>query len=405
MSIIKIVKKQLLISLAILLFLGIGTTVAILYGKGYRIDFTGSKSILKGTGLLVATSTPDGAQVFINDHLTTATNNTINLAPGQYKVRIFKDGYFSWEKTIDVEEEVVSKAEALLFPTTPKLESITETGALSPVIDPSFTKIAYIVASQSARQNGIFVLDMGNRSLLSLSSGATQIADGTAVNFEKATLSWSPDGKQLLATVPTTASNRVTIYLLNATAMNNAPQDVTETLSTVTDGWQKIAADKQTAQLNTLKPTLKAFANSFMSNLQWSPDETKFFYTASDSAELAEIITPKIIGADSMQEDRNLVKGNVYLYDTKEDKNFLVAKAEDIANEKLMWFPDSKHIIAVHDKKVDIREYDGANNTTVYAGPFADNYVFPWPTGDNIVVLTNLGNATILPNLYTISLK
>lgn len=405
MSIIKIVKKQLLISLAILLFLGIGTTVAILYGKGYRIDFTGSKSILKGTGLLVATSTPDGAQVFINDHLTTATNNTINLAPGQYKVRIFKDGYFSWEKTIDVEEEVVSKAEALLFPTTPKLESITETGALSPVIDPSFTKIAYIVASQSARQNGIFVLDMGNRSLLSLSSGATQIADGTAVNFEKATLSWSPDGKQLLATVPTTASNRVTIYLLNATAMNNAPQDVTETLSTVTDGWQKIAADKQTAQLNTLKPTLKAFANSFMSNLQWSPDETKFFYTASDSAELAEIITPKIIGADSMQEDRNLVKGNVYLYDTKEDKNFLVAKAEDIANEKIMWFPDSKHIIAVHDKKVDIREYDGANNTTVYAGPFADNYVFPWPTGDNIVVLTNLGNATILPNLYTISLK
>lgn len=399
-------RRQLLISLMILLFLGIGTTIAVLYGKGYRIDFTGTKSILKGTGLLVATSAPDGAQVLVNDHLTTATNNTINLAPGTYKIRIFKDGYFPWEKTITVQEEVVSKAEALLFPTTPKLESITETGALSPVIDPSFTKVAYIVASQSARKNGIFVLDMGNRSLLALSSNANQIVDGTSVDFTHATLSWSPDGKQILATLPgTTPTAKQTSYLLDATTLNSTPQDVTETLSAVTDNWNKIATDKQTAQMNTLKPNLKAFAMQYMADLQWSPDETKFFYTASQSSELAQIITPKIIGSDSMQEDRILVKGNVYLYDMKEDKNFLIAKAEQLPNEKIMWFPDSKHLIVVHDKRVDIREYDNGNNTTVYAGPFVDSYAFPWPTGDNVVVLTDLGNSSILPNLYTISLK
>lgn len=397
-------KRQLVISLAILLFLGIGTTIAILYGKGYRIDFTGTKGILKGTGLLVATSTPDGAQVFVNDHLTTATNNTINLAPGSYKIKIFKDGYFPWEKTIDVQEEVVSKAEALLFPTTPKLESITETGAINPVIDPSFTKIAYIVSSQSARLNGVYVLDMGNRSLLSLSNGVTQIADDTVVNFDNATLSWSPNGKQLLATVPVNTT-RSTTYLLDATTMNSNPQDVTETLTSVNDSWHTTATEKQTAQLNTLRPDLKAFAISHMNDLQWSPDETKFFYIASESGELSQIITPKVIGADSTQEDRSLVKGNMYLYDTKEDKNFLIAKAGEIGNEKIMWFPDSKHVIIVHDKKVDIREYDGSNNTTIYAGPFTDSYVFPWPTADNIVVLTNLGNSAVPPNLYTISLK
>lgn len=397
-------KRQLLISLAILLFLGIGTLIAIFYGKGYRIDFTGSKSILKGTGLLVATSTPDGASVFVNDHLTTATNNTINLAPGQYKIRIFKDGYFPWEKTITVDQEVVSKAEALLFPTTPKLESISETGALAPSIDPSFTKIAYVVASQSARKNGVYVLDMGNRSLLTLSSSATQIADDTAVTFDNASLSWSPDGKQILASIPT-PSGKTTKYLLDTTSMNNSPQDVTETFSTVTDNWNKLATDKQTAQLNTLKPSLKAFALTNMSNIVWSPDETKLMYTASESALMDQMITPKVIGADSMQEDRNLVKGNVYLYDTKEDKNFLLMKADQTVNQKVTWFPDSKHLIVVHDKRVDIREYDGGNNTTIYAGPFVDSYVFPWPTGDNIVVLTNLGNPDILPNLYTISLK
>ncbi len=398
-------RRQILISFFILLFLGIGTLIAVFYGRGYRIDLSGSKGILKGSGLLVATSTPDGAQVLVNEHLTTATNNTINLAPGTYKVRIFKDGYFPWEKTITVQEEVVSKAEALLFPTTPKLESITATGALNPAIDPSMTKIAYAVASQSATKNGVYVLDMANRSLLNLQNNATQISDGTVVDFTQANLSWSPDGKQILASITPTGTTRPTIYLLDTSKMNTTPQDVTETIATVNTNWEKIATEKETAQLNTLKPTLKLFAMQNMANLQWSPDETKFFYTASESGLLQQIITPKIIGADSVQEDRNLVKGNAYLYDTKEDKNFLIVKAEDVVGQKIMWFPDSKHLIVVHNKRVDIREYDGANNTTIYAGPFIDSDGFPWPTGDNIVVLTNLGNSDIQPNLYTISLK
>lgn len=399
-------KRQILISFFIILFLAVGTTIAVLYGKGYRIDFTGTKGILKGTGLLVTTSSPDGAQVFINGHLTTATNNTINLPPGSYVVKIFKDGYFPWQKTIAVQEEVVSKAEATLFPTTPKLESITDTGALHPVIDPSFTKIAYVVASQSARANGIYVLTLGAPSLLTLQNNAQQIADDTVVNFDNATLSWSPDGKQILASVPpANGTGKPTLYMLDATQMNSNPQDVTETIAAVTASWDKLTADKQAAELNTLKPSLKAFALSHMSSIVWSPDQTKFFYTASNSAILQQIITPPIIGADSTPQDRNLVQGNMYVYDTKEDKNFLLARSDQVASEKIMWFPDSAHLIVVHDKRVDIREYDGANNTTVYAGPFTDSYVFPWTNGDDIVVLTDLGNTNVLPNLYTISLK
>ncbi|MBI3093109.1 MAG: hypothetical protein HYZ02_02635, partial [Candidatus Levybacteria bacterium] len=68
-------------------------------------------------------------------------------------------------------------------------------------------------------------------------------------------------------------------------------------------------------------------------------------------------------------------------------------------------FPDSKHLIYVEEKKINILEYDGANKTTIYAGPFVDNYVFPWPNGSKLVVLTNLGNENIPPNLYTIGLK
>src|SRR5260221_6544230 len=175
-------RKQLLLSLGILAFLALATIMVILYGEGYRFGFNGKPEVV-GTGLLVATSSPDGAQVFVNNHLTTATNNTINLFPGTYSVKIFKDGYFSWQKQIVVQKEVVAKAEALLFPTAPQLASLTQTGVSHPVIDPTLTKVAFTVASQSVRKNGIYIFNLGNHSLISLQGGATQIADDTTDTF------------------------------------------------------------------------------------------------------------------------------------------------------------------------------------------------------------------------------
>ena len=86
------------ISLLILVFLVMGTTLAILYAKGYRFNFLSGKPTVSKTGLLVTTSIPDGAAVFVNGALKTATNNTLDLAPGQYTITISKDGYFSWKK-------------------------------------------------------------------------------------------------------------------------------------------------------------------------------------------------------------------------------------------------------------------------------------------------------------------
>src|SRR3990167_7293589 len=99
-------KKVLISGILIGLFITIGGIAAILYATGYRIDFggngTGNIKFIEGTGLLVATSKPDGARVLINGHLTTATNNTINLAPDQYDVEIQKDGYLPWKKKITI---------------------------------------------------------------------------------------------------------------------------------------------------------------------------------------------------------------------------------------------------------------------------------------------------------------
>src|SRR5207248_3293279 len=149
----------------------------------------------------------------INGHLTTATNNTINLSPGKYKVEILKDGYFPWVKTISVQKEVVSKAEALLFPIYPKLENITVNGVNNQVLDPSGQKIAFTFASQSAVKNGVYILNMNSGPILSLQSAQIQLANDIPDLFSTAKLSWSPDSQNVLATV--SAGIRFTTYLLS----------------------------------------------------------------------------------------------------------------------------------------------------------------------------------------------
>jgi hypothetical protein len=403
-----LMKKQLLIPALIVLFLIIGTVIAVMLGRGYSLNWNGNGSILSGTGLLVATSSPDGAQVIINGHLTTATDNTINLAPGEYDVKIFKEGYSSWEKKITVKKEVVSKADALLFPTAPQLTSITNVGVLNPVIDPSFTKIAYAVASQSAVKNGVYVLDMSVRPILTLQNASSQITQDLVNAFSLSTFRWSPDSTQILATI--TKQDASTTYLLQTNGLNQSPQDVTETIVPVNNSWQNIKTDKDTAQLNSLAKNLRTVVANDFNILQWSADETKILYQASESATIPLIIEPALIGTNSTPQIREIKKGEVYVYDTKEDRNYLILSSLptsqfDNGELPIMWYPDSKHLVYVHDGRIDMMEYDAQNQTTVYAGPFVDDYVFPWPDATKLVILTNLGNPNIAPNLYTIGLK
>ncbi len=403
--------KKIAFYIATFLFLLVTTLAVILYGKGYNFNFGNGKIGISGTGLLAATSQPDGAGIYINDHLTSATNNTISLPPGEYDVKISKSGYSPWYKKIKIEKEVVSSAYAFLIPTAPKLDNITHAGVSSPVLDPTRTKLAYTVSSlDDPRKNGIYILDMGLRPILTLQSSSSQIADDTIDNFSKALLTWSPDAKELVATI-SAGPNINTTYLLK-TGFNENPQDITATLATVNSAWKEQKDSQDKSQLLGFKAKLLSLIKENFKILSWSEDETKILYTATQSASLPLIINPPLIGTNSQSEEREIKIGTVYVYDIREDKNFKILdampehKSQDFINGfPLNWFTDSKHLIYVADKKIQIMDYDGQNKTTIYAGPFMDGYVFSWPDGSKILILTNLGNPTISPNLYTIGLK
>lgn len=408
------VKKQIFVSLLVMTLLILGTIIMILYGKGYRIGLQGDQGPqLSKTGILQIKSKPTGAQIYIDGNLAGATDDDITLTPGKYTIRVSKDGYNDWQKDIQIEREIVSSAEALLLPKAPTLQSISTFGVESAVVDPTGTKIAFRIASNSAEKNGIYVLELTNRvfPVLAGQSNSTQIVDETIDTFSHAELSWSPDGKQILASIPLGESS--TYYLLNSDGFNQTPQNVTLTVQNVLDSWEEQRLDKQTARIKSLKPQLQTFAKENFRILSFSPDDNKILYQASASAQMPVFTTPRLIGNNWLYERRDLKKGAIYVYDIKEDVNTRIIDTIDEQCTELetncvrpfTWFPDSNHLVYVHDRKIEIVEDDGSNMTTVYAGPFVDHYVYPWPDGSKIVILTNLGNSTTSPTLYTIGLK
>lgn len=374
----------------------LATVFVISLARGYQIDFT--KKEFSSTGILVATSDPDGAEVFINGKLKTATNNTINLSPASYKVKIVKDGFTPWEKEIIIKKEEVFKTNALLFPSVPDLRPLTLTGAINPVPSPDNSRIAFGVASASAEKNGIWVVDTGRiLSSDSIFSGADfrQIyQDTTGLSLAQSKLLWSPDSREIVA-----SSGANLAVLLQTDRNNDQPTFVTGSLKITFSQWNKQITLKNKAQTSKLKPELLAFLATTTANIRFSPDETKILYQATTSAYLSTYLSTYLPGTNPTAQTRQLAPGKNYVYDLKEDRNYLI-------NDDVIWFPSSRHLLSSSNNQIRIMEYDGTNKALVYAGPFKPGFVLSWPNWSKIIILTSLNN---LPgsqdNLYTINLR
>jgi hypothetical protein len=401
-------RKVVLSSVGLVALLIIVTTIAVLLASGYRITLDNGKTFVEGTGVMVFTSQPDGARVYVNDHLSTATDNTINLQPGEYTVRIEKDGYFPWNKKLTVKQGEVSQANALLFPNTTKLDPLTTTGAANATVDSTNTLIAYSVTGAQPRKNGIYLMNMSSRAILPIGGLATQLTDNTIADFSQAMLSFSPDGDQLLASV--SAEFGTAYYLLATNTFNETPQDVTNTLLQVQSEWEADRITERTRQIRTLPRSLQPIFTKNFVEVQFSPENDKILYTASGSANLGLVKNPPLKGVNSTPQVRDIKDKNMYVYDIKEDRNYLLwespsQESTTSAKPAFIWHPSARHLLYIDSGKINSIEYDGQNNTTLYAGPFSEDFMTVWPDGSNIAILTNLNIPTAPYNLYKIGLK
>lgn len=366
------------------------------YARGYRINF--SKLKFEPNGILVIKSDPSGAQIFVNGNFQTGTDATISLSPGIYDIDVKKDGYFPWHKRLSIEKEVVTQANVLLFKVVPAFSPVTFSGVFNPVASLDLTKIAYSIYQSETvggEKAGLWVMDTFNLPL-GFTREPRRITDG---DLKGATYEFSPNGGQMLVSFPNGT------FLLDTGSFVSQAQrvNVASKKAQILSDWEKEKKIKLDSQVRAVPNEVADILTRKAKSVVFSPDENLVLYTASASAQIPDNLIPQLPGSSTQRQDRGIKEDQTYVYDIKEDRNFLILDRK--ANVAIRWFPTSRHLILAEEGKITIMEYDGTNRQTVYSGSYVSPHAFPSANTGRLLLLTNLGADSASPNLYSLNLK
>jgi PEGA domain len=380
------------------------TLIISIFARGYKINFNpNNKSIITATGILSATSKPKGASVYLNDRLVTATDDNLNLKPNDYQLKIVKDGYLPWQKTIQIKKETVYQSNTQLFRSVPDLSPITYTGAINPIISPDNNKIVYAVASASAAaDNGLFIIELNKNFPLNNRITPRQISPNLSnLNWSKFNFAFSPNSRQILATNPTTNIS----YLIPVDASFNSKNlyNIAPNLDTIHKDWQEQSQQLITVNLDKVPDELKPFVStSSAQDIKFSDNQEKIFYLAQQDGDLVEEIVTPPPAQSTQKQSRDIKTNNYYVYDLKDDTNFFIGSQSDINQVK--WLVNSESLIFTSQQQIKVMDYDNTNHHVLFAGDFQANTVLPTLDGNKIITLISPYQSAS-ENLYTISIR
>lgn len=404
----KMTKTRVIIALITLIVVFSFGSLAYYYANGYRFD--GKNNTIKPTGLLVLKSDPDGAQIYIDNELKTATNSTISIEPGIYDVRIEKEGYLPWNKKLTIEKSIVTEEFAHLFKSAPSLTAITFGGAVNPVPVSDMSKISFYVPQQNSgngEKQGLWIYDMINLPL-GFSQEPRKIISYSLIN---PVWQFSPDDKQIML------ESSKNYYLFESSSSYDSIQNSfvsTKNLEILKENWNKEKIKRLEDQSKKAPEEIQDFLVNKTKSVIFSPDERMILFTASTSAIFEKNFIKDFPGASTQKQDRDIKPGKTYIYDIKEDRNFLIDDNDDLIIEggiystnkrRLSFFPTSRHLVLSEENKISIMDYDGTNRQTIYTGSYVAPFAFPALSNDRLIILTNFGSDSALPNLYSLGIK
>jgi len=390
-------KVRVLFFLITLVVVGSVGLFASYYAKGYRLDLKTFK--FQPNGILVLKSEPDGASVYIDGTLRTATNASISISPGTYDVTVKKDGFFNWYKRLTIEKEIVTEADISLFKNVPSLSPVTSSGATNPVMSGDGSKIVYTQGTDGLWSIDTFSLPLG------FGSGPKQITDG---DMTGATYVFSPDGRQIMVTL----SNSIFLLDTGSFTPQNQRVNLASTASKTLADWKLQTDAKNQSLIKNLPPELNDILSRKSSDFSFSPDNNMVLYTASSSATLPDGLIAPLPGSSTQRQERNLQPGHTYVYNIKEDRNFLITdqpvtidNVDSTESAALRWMSGSEQLLLAQAGQVAVMDYDGTNRQTVYSGSYFAPSAFPFTNTTKVLVLTNLGAPLGTANLYTLTVK
>jgi hypothetical protein len=365
------------------------TTLLFLYTSGYRLSKGKEKVVdLNKTGMISAKSIPDGASVYLDGKITTATNDTIaGVKPGIHTLKIVKKGFVEWQKDVEVFEQLVTDMTAVLVSQSPRLEPLTNTGAKFPAISFTLSKLAYF--SSDDEKPGIWIIPLSGSNALNIfrSNSTIAIQDTKFTKYsEGKSIEWSPDEKQLLIE----GSN--TFYLVDLetnTAQSIASANLTR------QAWVDTLTKKRTDLIDKVELPENIRQLALSPKTVWSPDDKKFLYTVQVGNNLEYRV---------YNMEKPLPVGE------KPETLAFTTNVSDV-QPKISWYSDSFHLIMVEgdtakEQKgiISLLRIDGSNKIEIYNNTLFSDMVYSVPGGDKVIILTSY-KSNLQTNLYTIAIR
>ena len=367
----------------------IGVTTALyLYTAGYRVNKEKTGIDLTQTGMIGAKSLPEGAKVYIDGSLYTATNDSIaSVSPGTHNLRMIKNGFVTWTKNIEVFPELVTDITAILISQSPRLEPLTNTGARLPTISPSLTKLAYF--TKDGTSPGVWVIPFTNIGVSLFKSTPNVVLADTAYEFysDGSSIEWSPDETKLLIT--DAQENHYVVSLGDEVA------EATSSPQLLRASWIAEITKKRTDFIEKLDVPEKLVEIAVDPKTLWAPDDKKFLYTMTND----DRIEYKVYNLEKPLPIGEKVETTVF-----------TTKISDV-QPKISWYSDSFHLILTEnyndtEKKgtISLIRIDGTNKTEVYNNTLYSDAVYSAPGGEKLIMLTSLKSSGQV-DLYTVGIR
>jgi len=313
---------------------------------------------------------------------------------------------------MQIEKEVVTEVTSHLFKSAPSLTAITFSGLSSTFPSPDMSKIAFIVISKpnnntsEEESEGLWIIETVNLPI-GFSRDPKKITDA---NLEGARLTWSPNGREILIDTKTSS------FILDVSKNTSQAQlvNISNTRDEVLLDWEEEKEKILSVQLKSIPDELKNILERKASGILFSPDEDMILYVASGSATIPSDLIKQLPGSSTQKQERDIKDGHTYVYDIKEDRNFLITDSVNISitpgitpntSTTVAWFATSRHVVLAEPDNVIIMDYDGTNRHKVYEGSYVSPFAYPTLSTDRLLILTNLGANFSPSNLYSLSLK
>lgn len=433
-----LIPRLLLVTLFICILVGV-----IAYARGYRFNFEEGK--VTSTGILSINSSPRAAKVFVNGELMGATDINLTLPYGQYTLEVKKAGYSTWKKQVALQGEIVMSLDARLFSKNPSLTPLTNLGIVKAIPIGNSEKIILLSQTGDIEKDGIYLFESARPTIaifppIQILALKTLLPEN--IDLATATMDFSPNYRQAIITFQ--AETGEIAYTMSLENENLELYEITSTKQNILSAWNEEKNEEIAKVIETFPKKLVPIAFENFQVISIAPNEKRIMYRAKNNVTLPLVINPPLIGANQSIEERDLKEGGLYIYDTKEDKNYRIPLSIDIpesideplvevpiiesdplatssgriprpnvwypqvvktVTEKIQWYPTSDYIAVKENNHIVLIRYDGENKETVYAGPFQNDFFAISPDW-NLLVLINLNpQNNTYGDVYSVGIK